>query len=671
MNNNEQPSGPRRWGSILLYTIVFALLGMYFFGNDDRRGASKELSYTKLTAYIEADAVDKITVYDDLSLKATVKPSKYTLVFSSQGDGEQARGQLQVQVPSVEEFAKYIDTVNASRKANGLAVIDVKYDKSHDYWYLLLVNILPFALIIFFFVMMSRGIGGAAGGIFGVGKAKAQLFDRDKKDKVTFADVAGLYGAKQEVQEIVAFLKNPEKYTEIGAKIPKGALLVGPPGTGKTLLAKAVAGEADVPFFSMSGSDFVEMFVGVGASRVRDLFAQAKAKAPSIIFIDEIDAIGRARGKNVMTGGNDERESTLNQLLTEMDGFGTNSGVIILAATNRADVLDAALLRAGRFDRQIHVELPDLQERKEIFQVHLRPLKLDDTVDIDFLSKQTPGFSGADIANVCNEAALIAARGERKKIGKQDFMDAVDRIVGGLERKNKIMTDDEKRSIAYHEAGHATISWMLRWANPLVKVTIVPRGMALGAAWYLPEERQLTNEDHILDELCSLLGGRAAEQLFLNQTSTGALNDLERATKQAYAMVAYYGMSDKLKDISFYDSTGRYDYGFTKPYSEDTATLIDEETKRIIADQMARAKKILTDYEEGHHQLAQLLIDREVITSEDVERILGPRPWKSRGDELLEVNAALAEAQKPKKRVSRKKKVESQKNENNNEETTA
>lgn len=668
MNNNEQPSGPRRWGSILLYTIVFALLGMYFFGNDDRRGASKELSYTKLTAYIEADAVDKITVYDDLSLKATVKPSKYTLVFSSQGDGEQARGQLQVQVPSVEEFAKYIDTVNASRKANGLAVIDVKYDKSHDYWYLLLVNILPFALIIFFFVMMSRGIGGAAGGIFGVGKAKAQLFDRDKKDKVTFADVAGLYGAKQEVQEIVAFLKNPEKYTEIGAKIPKGALLVGPPGTGKTLLAKAVAGEADVPFFSMSGSDFVEMFVGVGASRVRDLFAQAKAKAPSIIFIDEIDAIGRARGKNVMTGGNDERESTLNQLLTEMDGFGTNSGVIILAATNRADVLDAALLRAGRFDRQIHVELPDLQERKEIFQVHLRPLKLDDTVDIDFLSKQTPGFSGADIANVCNEAALIAARGERKKIGKQDFMDAVDRIVGGLERKNKIMTDDEKRSIAYHEAGHATISWMLRWANPLVKVTIVPRGMALGAAWYLPEERQLTNEDHILDELCSLLGGRAAEQLFLNQTSTGALNDLERATKQAYAMVAYYGMSDKLKDISFYDSTGRYDYGFTKPYSEHTATLIDEETKRIIADQMARAKKILTDYEEGHHQLAQLLIEREVITSEDVERILGPRPWKSRGDELLEVNAALAEVQKPKKRAPRKKKTTKS---NDNEETTA
>ncbi|MBR0196142.1 MAG: ATP-dependent zinc metalloprotease FtsH [Paludibacteraceae bacterium] len=660
--DNGQPSGPRRWLSILLYTVAFAFLAYYFFGNKEEGGVSKELSYTKLTAYIEADAIEKIVAYDDLSLKASVKPAKYVLVFNSQGAGEMARGQLKVQIPSVEEFSKYMDRINAERKANGLAPIDVKYDKSSDYWVILL-NILPFAIFILFLFYMSRGIGGAAGGIFGVGKAKAQLFDRDKKDKVTFKDVAGLYGAKQEVQEIVEFLKNPEKYTEIGAKIPKGALLVGPPGTGKTLLAKAVAGEADVPFFSMSGSDFVEMFVGVGASRVRDLFAQAKAKAPAIIFIDEIDAIGRSRSKGVMTGGNDERESTLNQLLTEMDGFGTNSGVIILAATNRADVLDAALLRAGRFDRQIHVELPDLQERKEIFQVHLRPLKLDESVDIDFLSKQTPGFSGADIANVCNEAALIAARGEHKKIGKQDFMDAVDRIVGGLERKNKIMTEEEKQSIAYHEAGHATISWMLRWANPLVKVTIVPRGMALGAAWYLPEERQLTNEEHILDELCSLLGGRAAEQLFLNQTSTGALNDLERATKQAYAMVAYYGMSDRLKDVSFYDSTGRYDYGFTKPYSESTADLIDKETQRIIAVQMARAKQILTDNAEGHHQLAQLLIEREVITSEDVERILGPRPWKSRGDQLLEVNAAIAEAEKPKKRTRKKKE--------NNEETTA
>ncbi len=663
-----QPSGPRRWISSLMYVAAFMVLGYWIYGDRTEQGATKDLSYTKFTAYVEADAIDKIVVFDDLSLKANVKPAKYTVVFGGQADGERAKGQLQVQVPSVEEFSKYIDAVNANRKGQGLAVIDVKYEKSHNYWYLILVNVLPFAFIIFFLYYMSRGIAGGAGGggIFGVGRARAQVFDKDKKDKVTFKDVAGLYGAKQEVQEIVEFLKNPKKYTEIGAKIPKGALLVGPPGTGKTLLAKAVAGEAGVPFFSMSGSDFVEMFVGVGASRVRDLFRQAKEKAPAIIFIDEIDAIGRARGKGVMTGGNDERESTLNQLLTEMDGFGTNSGVIIMAATNRADVLDAALLRAGRFDRQIHVELPDLQERKEIFIVHLRPLKLDETVDIDFLSKQTPGFSGADIANVCNEAALIAARGGRKKVGKQDFMDAVDRIVGGLERKNKIMTEEEKKSIAFHEAGHATISWMLRWANPLVKVTIVPRGMALGAAWYLPEERQLTNEEHILDELCSLLGGRAAEQLFLEQTSTGALNDLERATKQAYAMVAYYGMSDKLKDVSFYDSTGRYDYGFVKPYSEDTAKTIDEETQRIIADQMTRAKQILTEHAEGHHQIAQLLIDREVITAEDVERILGPRPWKSRGDELLEANAQLAKEEAPKKkRAPRKKKTETANTDNN------
>ena len=670
---NGQPSGPRRWLSVLFYVAAFVLLGYWIYGDKDERNVSKELSYTKITAYIEADAVEKLVVYDDQTLKANVKPAKYMLVFGAQADGERAKGQLRAQVPSVEEFSKYMDGVNTTRKANGQAAIDVKYEKSHDYWYLILVNVLPIVAIILFFMFMSRGIGGAAGGgIFGVGKAKAQIFDRDKKDKVTFKDVAGLYGAKQEVQEIVEFLKNPKKYTDIGAKIPKGALLVGPPGTGKTLLAKAVAGEANVPFFSMSGSDFVEMFVGVGASRVRDLFRQAKEKAPAIIFIDEIDAIGRARGKSVMTGGNDERESTLNQLLTELDGFGTNSGVILLAATNRADVLDAALLRAGRFDRQIHVELPDLQERKEIFQVHLRPIKLDESVDVDFLSKQTPGFSGADIANVCNEAALIAARGERKKVTKQDFMDAVDRIVGGLERKNKIMTDEEKKSIAFHEAGHATISWMLRWANPLVKVTIVPRGMALGAAWYLPEERQLTNEEHILDELCSLLGGRAAEQLFLEQTSTGALNDLERATKQAYAMVAYYGMSDKLKDVSFYDSTGRYDYGLVKPYSEQTAKLIDEETQRIIADQMKRAKKILTEQAEGHHQIAQLLIEREVITSEDVERILGPRPWKSRGDELLEVNAQLAQAeQAKKKRAPRKKKTDNNTNTTHNEENLA
>ena len=678
-----QPQRPqRRWLKMLFYTALFALIGFYMFG-DKEAGASREIPYTQLQRLIVNGTIEQLEVSDELIAKALPIDSARKITFRDLSEEERAKSFYKSQVPSLEEFSKFMDGVNADRKVHFQAPIEVKYTKSHDYWYLILVNILPFVLMILFFVYLSRGIGGAAGGIFGVGKAQAQMFDKNKKDKVTFKDVAGLYGAKQEVQEIVEFLKNPKKYTEIGAKIPKGALLVGPPGTGKTLLAKAVAGEADVPFFSMSGSDFVEMFVGVGASRVRDLFRQAKEKAPAIIFIDEIDAIGRARGKSVMTGGNDERESTLNQLLTEMDGFGTNSGVIILAATNRADVLDSALMRAGRFDRQIHVELPDLQERKEVFQVHLRPLKLDETVDLDFLSKQTPGFSGADIANVCNEAALIAARGGRKKVGKQDFMDAVDRIVGGLERKNKIMTEDEKKSIAYHEAGHATISWMLRWANPLVKVTIVPRGAALGAAWYLPEERQLTNIDHINDELCSLLGGRAAEQLFLEQTSTGALNDLERATKQAYAMVAFYGMSDKLKDVSFYDSTGRYDYGFTKPYSDKTAELIDQETQKIIAEQMKRAKAILTEHAEGHHQIAQLLIEREVITSEDVERILGPRPWKSRGDQLLEANAAIAEAEKPKRKraprkskeeskvESRKTKVESKKNEDNNEETIA
>ena len=669
----QQGRPRRRWLSLLFYIAIFAIIGYYFFGDKDNR-PSKEVNYTDFKTYVENGMIDDIEVSDNLQATGHVVKDSAPTIFGIQKEGEDAKSVVRTQVPTMEEFSKFIDAVNADHKDKSMDLIKTKFTTSKDYWYLILVNILPFVLMVLFFVYLSRGIGGAAGGIFGVGKAQAQVFDKNKKDKVTFKDVAGLYGAKQEVQEIVEFLKNPKKYTEIGAKIPKGALLVGPPGTGKTLLAKAVAGEADVPFFSMSGSDFVEMFVGVGASRVRDLFRQAKEKAPAIIFIDEIDAIGRARGKSAMTGGNDERESTLNQLLTEMDGFGTNSGVIILAATNRADVLDSALLRAGRFDRQIHVELPDLQERKEVFQVHLRPLKLDDTVDLDFLSKQTPGFSGAEIANVCNEAALIAARGGRKKVGKQDFMDAVDRIVGGLERKNKIMTDEEKKSIAFHEAGHATISWMLRWANPLVKVTIVPRGMALGAAWYLPEERQLTNIDHINDELCSLLGGRAAEQLFLNQTSTGALNDLERATKQAYAMVAYYGMSDKLKDVSFYDSTGRYEYGFTKPYSDKTAELIDSETKRIIAEQMARAKQILTDNAEGHHQIAQLLIDREVITHEDVERILGPRPWKSRGDQLLEANAALAakeEAEKPKKRVSRKKKSETTKTTDNNEEVIA
>jgi cell division protease FtsH len=485
-------------------------------------------------------------------------------------------------------------------------------------------------------------MGGGAGGIFSVGKSKAQVFEKGSTaNKTTFKDVAGLAEAKQEIEEIVAFLKNPSKYTELGGKIPKGALLVGPPGTGKTLLAKAVAGEADVPFFSMSGSDFVEMFVGVGASRVRDLFRQAKEKAPCIIFIDEIDAVGRARGKNPNMGSNDERENTLNQLLTEMDGFGSNSGVIILAATNRADILDKALLRAGRFDRQIHVDLPDVHERKQIFNVHLRPIKINESVDVNFLAKQTPGFSGADIANVCNEAALIAARKNKSFVEKQDFLDAVDRIVGGLEKKTKITTISEKKSIAYHEAGHATISWMTEHANPLVKVTIVPRGEALGAAWYLPEERQLTNREHILDEMCATLGGRAAEEVFMNQTSTGAINDLERVTKRAYAMVAYFGMSEKLPNMSYYDSTGNSDYGFTKPYSEKTAELIDEEAKDIVAEQYKRAKKILSEHAKGHNELAELLIEREVIFAEDMERVFGKRAWTSRNDELMAQNGGI------------------------------
>ena len=665
--NNQDKKPKRSPLTCLYYAVMVGLVIFFFFPTGGKKGADKDLSYTKFTAYINNDAIASVTVYDDNTAKAKIRPESYALVFGNQEAGENVRGELNAVIPTVEEFAKYIDSVNVKRKEQGKAAIDVSYAKSKDHWYLILVNILPFLLIVLFFVWMSRGManaagGGGPGGIFNVGKAKAEVFDKDKKNKVTFKDVAGLAGAKQEVEEIVSFLKNPTKYTNLGGKIPKGVLLVGPPGTGKTLLAKAVAGEANVPFFSMSGSDFVEMFVGVGASRVRDLFRQAKEKAPAIIFIDEIDAVGRARGRNnMMGGGNDERESTLNQLLTEMDGFGSNTGVIILAATNRADVLDAALLRAGRFDRQIHVELPDLQERKEIFGVHMAGIKKDDSLDINFLAKQTPGFSGADIANVCNEAALIAARNDHKCVSKQDFMDAVDRIIGGLERKNKIMTEEEKRSVAYHEAGHATISWLLRWGNPLVKVTIVPRGVALGAAWYLPEERQLTNKEHIKDNLCSLLGGRAAEEVFLKQTSTGALNDLERATKQAYAMVAYYGMSDKLKNLSYYDSTGRYDMGITKPYSEKTAEVIDSETSAIIAEQMARAKKILLENAEGHNKLAEMLIEKEVITSEDVASVLGPRPWTSREDEIIEANEAMrlkgeeAKGEK-KKRAPRKKK---------------
>lgn len=492
---------------------------------------------------------------------------------------------------------------------------------------------------------MSGGSSGGAGGgagIFGVGKSKARLFEKGQGTNVTFKDVAGQEGAKQEVQEIVDFLKNPKKYTELGGKIPKGALLVGPPGTGKTLLAKAVAGEADVPFFSLAGSDFVEMFVGVGASRVRDLFRQAKEKAPCIIFIDEIDAIGRSRGKNPAFGGNDERENTLNQLLTEMDGFGTNSGVIILAATNRVEILDSALLRAGRFDRQIHVDLPELSERIAIFNVHLRPLKLADDLDVDFLARQTPGFSGADIANVCNEAALIAARRNRQAVCKQDFLDAVDRIIGGLEKKTKVMTQGEKRAISVHEAGHASVSWLLKYANPLVKVTIVPRGQSLGAAWYLPEERSITTKEQMLDEICATLAGRAAEEVFLGHVSSGALNDLERVTKRAYGMVAYLGMSDELSNLCYYNNQ---EYNFTKPYSDKTAETIDQEVKNLISTQYERAKKILQDNAEKHRQLASLLMEREVIFTEDVERIFGKRPWKSRADEIQEEEEkAMAES---------------------------
>lgn len=598
--------------------------------------ASQEVPFSKLEEGLRSGCVKSMTVtitknMVDAEIDSTC--AKQLLGKAYKADGKLPH--INALVPSVEEFSKLITELQKEKVFTG----EVSYKEGKDYMEMFLFSILPILLLVLFFVFMNRKMsgGGGAGGVFNVGKSKAQLFDKGDatKAKITFKDVAGLAGAKQEVEEIVTFLRKPDKYTELGGKIPKGALLVGPPGTGKTLLAKAVAGEADVPFFSMSGSDFVEMFVGVGASRVRDLFRQAKEKAPCIVFIDEIDAVGRARGKNANMGGNDERENTLNQLLTEMDGFGSNSGVIILAATNRADILDKALLRAGRFDRQIHVDLPDMHERKEIFQVHLRPLKLDDTLDVDFLSRQTPGFSGADIANVCNEAALIAARHDKKAVGKQDFLDAVDRIVGGLEKKTKILTLEEKKNIAFHEAGHATISWLLEHANPLVKVTIVPRGEALGAAWYLPEERQLTSRDHILDDLCSLLGGRAAEEVFLKMLGTGAISDLERTTKKAYAMVAYFGMSDKLANMSYYDSSGNSDYGFTKPYSEKTAELIDSEAKKIIAEQYDRAKKLLNEHKEGHNKLAQVLLEKEVLFAEDVEAILGKRPWKSRSDELL------------------------------------
>ena len=648
------PLGPKkkgiRFNLYWMYSLIaLFLIGLYYM-NDNTM--SKEVNWTEFEKIAKEGGITRLTVFAKKDYaEAQLNDSTAKAVFKT--DKINGKPVIYTNIPSGDSFAKTLDTW---KKEDGFSA-EVYYENSSD-----LTNILwsvgPFILLIVFWIYLARRMtnqgGGGSGGVFNVGKAKAQLFDKDGAVKVTFNDVAGLSEAKQEVEEIVEFLKNPNRYTDLGGKIPKGALLVGPPGTGKTLLAKAVAGEANVPFFSLSGSDFVEMFVGVGASRVRDLFRQAKEKAPCIVFIDEIDAVGRARGKNPNMGSNDERENTLNQLLTEMDGFGSNSGVIILAATNRADILDKALLRAGRFDRQIYVELPELNDRKEIFKVHLRNVKIDDSVDVDLLARQTPGFSGADIANVCNEAALIAARKNKKSVQRQDFMDAVDRIVGGLEKRSKITTQEEKRSIAIHEAGHASISWLLRYANPLIKVTIVPRGRALGAAWYLPEERQITTREQMLDEMCATLGGRAAEEVFLGRISTGASNDLERVTKQAYAMVVYFGMSEKLPNLSYYDSTGQ-EYGFTKPYSEDTAKLIDEEVSKIVSEQYERAKKILKENADKHAQLAEALISREVIFSEDVEHIFGKRPWVSRSEEILQdEESAKQEGEKAEKETQEK-----------------
>lgn len=637
MNPNKPKDNKQkmfRFNFYWMYGIIFLLLIALYMTNDST--GSKEIGWTEFQKLAKENVFDKMVVYNKKNVvEATVKSDKIGVVFPGEKMTDSLSPKVYIKIPSADKFSDFYDNAVSDDKID----TQVSFEEGDDAMWSFLISFGPIILfvLVWIFLMkrMSGGAGGGPGGVFSVGKAKAQLFDKDNNPQVTFKDVAGLAGAKQEVEEIVSFLKNPSKYTELGGKIPKGALLVGPPGTGKTLLAKAVAGEANVPFFSLSGSDFVEMFVGVGASRVRDLFRQAKEKAPCIVFIDEIDAVGRARGKNANMNSNDERENTLNQLLTEMDGFGSNSGVIILAATNRADILDKALLRAGRFDRQIHVELPDLNERKEIFGVHLRPIKIDDSVDAELLARQTPGFSGADIANVCNEAALIAARNNKKFVQKEDFMNAVDRIVGGLEKRTTVMTETERKRIAIHEAGHATISWKLEHANPLVKVTIVPRGKALGAAWYLPEERPITTREEMLDEMCSTLGGRAAEELYSGQISNGASNDLERVTKQAYAMVVYYGMSDKLPNINYYDSSGQ-EWGFTKPYSESTARIIDEEVQQIISEQYERAKKILAENAEGHNELANVLLEREVIYREDVEHIFGKRPWASRSEEILE-----------------------------------
>ena len=619
---------------------LIAIVFFYFTQGQEDSSVKTETTYSDFKTMVMKGYANEIVINKNTStLLMYIKPEHIYDVFHQHVQQTGKNPAVSVAIGSVDQVEQFINTAREEKKFTGKFSYD--NSKESEFFSSLIMNILFFGAIIMVWMFIMRRMSGGSssggmmgpGSIFSVGKSKAQMYEKGGELGITFKDVAGQAGAKQEMQEIVDFLKNPQKYTDLGGKIPKGALLVGPPGTGKTLLAKAVAGEAGVPFFSMSGSDFVEMFVGVGASRVRDLFQQAKSKAPCIIFIDEIDAVGRARSKNPAMGGNDERENTLNALLTEMDGFGTNSGIITLAATNRADMLDSALMRAGRFDRQIHVDLPDLNERREIFVVHLKPLKLDENLDIDFLARQTPGFSGADIANVCNEAALIAARHNSEKVGKQDFLDAVDRIIGGLEKKTKVMTEAEKKSIAIHEAGHATISWFKEFANPLVKVSIVPRGRALGAAWYLPEERVLQTKEAMLDEMCSLLGGRAAEELFIGHISTGAMNDLERTTQQAYAMVAYAGMSDKLPNVNYYRNT---EYSFQKPYSETTAKIMDEEVLQLINSQYERAKQILTEHKEGHAQLAQLLVEREVIFADDVERIFGKRPWTSRAEELLE-----------------------------------
>ncbi|MCL6268020.1 ATP-dependent zinc metalloprotease FtsH [Flagellimonas myxillae] len=640
-NNPNTPKKPR-FSSWWIYGVVIALIiGFQFFGGNSFSSTEKTTT-SELQEYLRNGDISEILIITN-TRQAKVFLTEEALqkdVHRNVADRpfNITAGKIPQYILDYGDLQNFEDEIKSIKKENNLDTI-VDFDTESNVLGELLLSLLPFALIIGIWIYlmrrMSGGAGGGAGGqIFNIGKSKAKLFDEKTDTRTSFKDVAGLEGAKEEVQEIVEFLKNPDKYTSLGGKIPKGALLVGPPGTGKTLLAKAVAGEAKVPFFSLSGSDFVEMFVGVGASRVRDLFKQAKDKSPAIIFIDEIDAIGRARGKNNFTGSNDERENTLNQLLTEMDGFGTNTNVIVLAATNRADVLDKALMRAGRFDRQIYVDLPDLRERKEIFEVHLRPIKTAETLDLDFLAKQTPGFSGADIANVCNEAALIAARKEKKAVNKQDFLDAVDRIVGGLEKKNKIITPEEKKTIAFHEAGHATVSWMLEHAAPLVKVTIVPRGQSLGAAWYLPEERLIVRPEQMLDEMCATMGGRAAEKVVFNKISTGALSDLEKVTKQARAMVTIYGLNDQLGNITYYDSSGQNEYGFTKPYSEETAQKIDEEISKIIEEQYTRAIKLLEDNKDKLSELADRLLEKEVIFKDDLEKIFGKRPFEKEEEEL-------------------------------------